>query len=104
VEKRNFKRKVKRLNITFSDGSVELCGVSSDFSCKGLFIRTRKSFQEGTNLKMKLELEDGLKVSLTGIVRRSIKTRIKDFKQGMGVELVSFPKEYDDYVNKSYKD
>jgi hypothetical protein len=114
MEKRECKRKIRRLNITFSDGKAEYNGISSDFSCNGLFIRTRNSFNEGTELKMQLELEKGKIIPLTGVVRRAIKTNISSYnmssyktssyKNGMGIKLTSIPEEYDNFVKELYKD
>ncbi|MEW6109770.1 MAG: PilZ domain-containing protein [Nitrospirota bacterium] len=103
VEKRSCKRKIKRLNINFSDGKEENIGISSDFSCNGLFIRTRKGFREGTVLYMNLELDNGKKLPLTGIVKRTIKTQISNYKNGMGIELTSVHEEYDNFVKELYK-
>ena len=114
MEKRECKRKIRRLNITFSDGKEEYSGISSDFSCNGLFIRTRKSFNEGTKLRMHLELEAGKIIPLTGVVKRAIKTNISgydisghktsSFKNGMGIRLTSIPVKYDDFIKELYKD
>jgi Tfp pilus assembly protein PilZ len=114
MEKRECKRKIRRLNITFSDGKEEYTGISSDFSCNGLFIRTRNSFNEGTELKMQLELEKGKIIQMAGVVRRAIKTNISSYnmsgyktssyKNGMGIKLTSIPEEYDNFVKELYKD
>lgn len=104
MEKRICRRKIRRLSITFSDENDERSGISSDFSCNGLFIRTRKGFKENTILTMKLEMEDGSVIPLTGIVKRLIKTQISSYKNGMGVELTSVPPEYDLFVQDLYKE
>lgn len=112
MEKRACKRRIKRLNITFSDGKVEYSGISSDFSCNGLFIRTRKGFSEGTILTMKLESEDGKIIPLTGTVKRTIKINISGFnissyktssyKNGMGIQLTSISEEYNNFIKELY--
>lgn len=113
MEKRQCKRKIKRLNITFSDGKKEYNGISSDFSCNGLFIRTRNSFNEGTVLKMHLEMDDAKRIPLTGVVKRALKMNISgydisghktsSFKNGMGVRLTSIPVEYDNFIKELYR-
>ncbi|OGW30964.1 MAG: hypothetical protein A2X59_12020 [Nitrospirae bacterium GWC2_42_7] len=102
MNKRNCKRKIRRLNIFFSDGNSEHSGISSDFSCNGLFIRTRKGFSEGTTLQMKLEFENGKILQLTGIVKRAIRTMATSLKNGMGIELISIPSEYDKFIDDLY--
>jgi Tfp pilus assembly protein PilZ len=96
-------RKIKRLPITFSDGSVEYTGTSSDFSSTGLFIRTRKAFNPGTSMKMVLEVDESHKIALTGVVARAIKTGVLDFKNGMGIQLTSIPQAYGDFLNALLK-
>ncbi|MDZ4383220.1 MAG: PilZ domain-containing protein [Thermodesulfovibrionia bacterium] len=98
--KRITQRKIRRLPITFSDGTVEYSGTSSDFSTTGLFIRTRKALSPGTPVKMVIELDNNRRINLTGVVVRSIKTGIADFKNGMGIKLTSIPQEYQDFINE----
>jgi len=97
-DKRIAPRKIKRLSVTFSDGKDEYSGTSSDFSATGLFIRTRKALSPGTSLKIVVELDENRKVTLTGMVVRSIKTGIADFKNGMGIKLTNIPKDYEDFI------
>jgi hypothetical protein len=104
MDKRECRRKIKRLNIIFSDSKEEYNGISSDFSCGGLFIRTRNGFLEGTVLNMQLELENNKFISLTGIVKRTIKTNISNFKNGMGIKITSTHEEYDNFIEELYKD
>ena len=104
MNKRFCKRKIKRLNVIYSDGQIEYNGISSDFSCNGLFIRTRNGFKEGTKLNMQLELESGKKIPLCGTLKRMVKTQITNFKNGMGVELLSVPMGYDMLIEELYID
>jgi Tfp pilus assembly protein PilZ len=104
MEKRKCKRKIKRLNILFTNGKEELKGISSDFSCNGLFIRTRNCFPIGTKLEMKLEFDNGSEIPLTGIVKRALKTQISIHKSGMGIRLSSTPAEYDALIKELYQD
>ena len=98
--KRITQRKIRRLPVIFSDGKGEYPGTSSDFSATGLFIRTRKALSPGTPVKMVIELDNNRKINLTGVVVRSIKTGIADFKNGMGIKLAPIPQEYQDFINK----
>jgi len=104
MDKRLAKRKIKRLSITFSDGTIEHKGTSSDFSSTGIFIRTRKALKPGTSLNMVLELDNSRKIPLTGIVARSIKTGVWDFKNGMGIKLTSAPQVYEEFLKDLLKD
>jgi Tfp pilus assembly protein PilZ len=99
VDKRITRRKIKRLNIIFSDGTEEHPGTSSDFSTNGLFIRTRKPFKPGTAVTMLLEISVTQKIALSGVVIRAIKTGLRDFKNGMGIKLDSIPHEYEVFLS-----
>jgi Tfp pilus assembly protein PilZ len=98
MDKRIVPRRIKRLSITFSDGKVERTGTSSDFSETGLFIRTRKPFNPGTNVNIVIEITAGKQIRLEGIVVRAIKTGAMDFKNGMGIKLTTIPEEYKNFV------
>ena len=93
-------RKIRRLTVTFSDGTEERSGTTSDLSHTGIFIRTRKIFKPGTHLSLILELDDSRKINLTGTVTRYVKLGTTVFKDGMGVKLTSIPQDYKDLVDK----
>ena len=101
MDKKYCKRKIKRLNISFSDGTTGYNGISSDFSCNGLFIRTRKVFKEGTVLKMMLDIDDKT-IPLIGIVIRSVEPRIVTKKSGIGIALTLIPPEYKNFLKELY--
>ncbi len=91
-------RKIKRVSVTFSDGKTEHQGTSSDFSFTGIFVRTRKAFAPGTHIKMVLEIDENKKITVTGVVARSLRTRVSDFKNGMGVKISPITEEYKDFL------
>ncbi len=94
------KRLTKRMPLTFSNGTSEFQGVSSNLSSEGIFIRTRKALPPGTTLKIVLEVDKDRKIDLEGEVAWSLKTGIADFKNGMGVKLLSMPQTYKDLLNE----
>jgi len=57
----------------------------------------------GTILEMQLRSPDGRTCFLKGIVRRSIKLPIADFKSGMGVELIEKDAVYYELVKSLNK-
>ena len=95
-------RKIKRVSITFTDGKEERHGTSSDFSFTGLFIRTRKPFPPGTKLKMTLEIDTDKELVLVGTVMRATKTRVADFKNGVGVKISPITEEYKDFLKELF--
>ncbi|MEE8329542.1 MAG: PilZ domain-containing protein [Thermodesulfovibrionia bacterium] len=93
-------RRTRRLNVSFSDGKAEHSGTSSNFSLKGIFIRTRKAFNPGTSLKMVLEVNEHQKIDFTGVVVWATRTGIMDFKNGMGIKITSISQAYEDFVKE----
>lgn len=104
MERRKYKRKTRRLEIYYRHETTEFRGVSSNFSNKGLFIRTTKPFKEGISVHMRLDLGYDKEILLSGIVRRSLRTRFAGMKDGMGIELTDIPKEYNDFLAELYKE
>jgi Tfp pilus assembly protein PilZ len=95
-------RKIKRVSITFTDGNDKHQGTSSDFSFTGLFIRTRKPFPPGTQLNMILEIDNDKELLLSGTVMRATKTRVVDFKNGMGVKISPITEEYKNFLKELF--
>jgi Tfp pilus assembly protein PilZ len=62
ADKREGRRIIKRLRLTFLCGDEEYKGISSNFSDSGLFIKTRKRFKPGSSVNIILELEDIQKI------------------------------------------
>lgn len=97
-DKRHGKRRIKRLSVTFTDGTEEHHGFTSDFSMSGLFIRTRKMVKDGTPLRVVLDLGNGKQISLNGIVARHVKLNMMIVKDGVGVHFDDPPQEYRDFI------
>lgn len=93
-------RIIKRLPVTFSDGKNEYKGTTANISHSGVFIRTRHILKPGTIIKIEMELENDLMMELVGIVVRFVKVGSTVFKDGIGVQLVTIPQEYNDLIDK----
>lgn len=93
-------RKTKRLSLTFSDGTGEISGASSNLSVTGLFVRTRKPLNPGTPVRIIIELNEQNKIELMGIVVWARKTGNVGFKDGMGIKLTTVPHAYEDFVEQ----
>ncbi len=93
-------RKIKRITVIFSDGTVEHRGTTSDLSHTGMFIRTRKILKPGTPVKLTMELNENRNIALTGVVARFVKLGTTVFKDGIGVKLTTIPPEYKDLVQE----
>jgi len=85
--RRSHKRYTRRLETEFAVGDRIFKGISSDFSEKGLFIRTRNCLTPGSYVEFVIYTPDGRKARGEGIVRRAVKTDSTLVKNGMGIEL-----------------
>ncbi|MGE5894741.1 MAG: PilZ domain-containing protein [bacterium] len=102
ANKRQLKRYIKRCSVEFSSNGVPYRGISSDFSLKGLFIRTSHPLATGTVFGLVIYLPDGSAANLTGKVKRAQKTPtgrvigtpVKAMKNGMGVEIIKHDINY----------
>jgi RNase P subunit RPR2 len=95
VEKRKAGRYIKRLECEFSGAGKTHKGFVSDVSEQGLFIRTSRSFKEGSDVDIKLHLPDESISNVSGVVHRAITSEAGHLaKNGMGIELVQRDDNY----------
>lgn len=99
ADKREARRKIKRLPVIFSCKAEEYTGISSNFSTSGLFIRTRKNFTIGLPVSVVLELDESSKIPLLGVISRAkAKTKFETTNCGIGVQLTEAPEAYKDFL------
>ncbi|RJQ44489.1 MAG: PilZ domain-containing protein [Nitrospiraceae bacterium] len=99
-EKRRALRVAKRLEVKFNS-SVENTAITNDLSENGMFIATCKGMDPGKTIDIKLQLPSSKALLIKGKVIRNIKTapgRSEKAPKGMGVELISPPADYIDYI------
>lgn len=99
MSKRKSNRFKKRLEVTFTKGTDNYHGITSDLSNKGLFIRTRYIFSPGSVLDIKITLPDGSVSQIKGMVKRAVNIPISTFKNGLGIEITQKDAAYDKFVN-----
>lgn len=95
-DKRQDRRYIRRCETKFSAAGKTFRGFSSDFSAKGLFIRTNHPFTDGTILDIVVHLPDGSLSKLRGEVKRASKTYFgmsigtpsRSLRNGMGIEII----------------
>lgn len=100
--RRNHKRYIKRLEVEFTVDGVIYRGISSDFSLKGLFIRTTYPVVPDTVLNVTIHLPDGSVSNIRVKVVRAWRTAVgrvmgspvRTAKNGMGVEVVERDANY----------
>jgi hypothetical protein len=88
MSKREHKRHTRRLETVFKAGAETFRGITSDISDIGMFIRTRYGLMPGSIIDIELYLPDGKIAKLRGEVRRSIKTPLSTFRNGMGIKII----------------
>jgi len=92
-------RYTKRLEAEFSGSGQTHKGFVSNVSETGLFIRTSRSFKEGSPLEIKLYLPEGRISRLKGIVRRAISSEVgASAKNGMGIEITESDPAFIDFL------
>ena len=77
---------------------------SSDISKKGLFIRTNRAFETGSDIGIQLYLPDGSIAFLKGRVMRAIKTPLQVVKNGMGIELTEVDENFKRFIKSEYNE
>jgi uncharacterized protein (TIGR02266 family) len=97
MEKRVHKRVFRRLDVKFTSGDISRNAITSNISDNGIFVRTRKVLNQGTELDLELTLPSGEVIQLRGRVARAIITPLHN-KDGMGVELTEIPPEYTEFI------
>jgi hypothetical protein len=110
-DKRRFRRFTRRCEAEFTAGGVSNRGIASDFSINGLFMRTNHPFAADTVIDIMVHLPDRSVSSLQGKVKRAMKTAlgrvmgtpIKEYKNGMGVELTQKDANYLHFIRSLIK-
>lgn len=98
MRRRLCQRFTKRLEVTFSSGTLKYRGISSDLSAGGLFIRTQNGLAPGNLIDIEIYLPENKVGRLKGIVRRTVKSPMNLVKNGMGIELVERDPHYLDFL------
>jgi Tfp pilus assembly protein PilZ len=96
--KRRYERIIRRLEIEFSAKDQTHRGISSNFSLGGIFIRTNRAFEPGTEVDLLIHLPDGTRSKAKGIVKMAMKTPVVSLKNGMGVEITEKDQQYIKFV------
>ena len=105
MEKRDTGRTIRRFEVEYSPegGGDKQMGISSNFSEKGLFIRTSRGYHPGSKVNILLKLDNGKTLAIKGLVVRTSKTGFSSMgaiKDGMGIEIIEAAPEYKDFLEK----
>ncbi|MCE5195077.1 MAG: PilZ domain-containing protein [Nitrospiraceae bacterium] len=96
MAKRESDRRTRRLEVKFKSwrSTETYPGTTSDVSESGLFVRTRYGLIPGTFVEVQIYLPDGTMAKVQGQVKRTIKTGISTFKNGMGILITEKDQNY----------
>jgi Tfp pilus assembly protein PilZ len=88
----------------FTAGGETYRSYSSDISKKGLFIRTNRAFEPGSDIEILLHLPDDSIAFLKGRVGRAIKTPLYVVKNGMGIELTEVDENFRRFIKEEFNE
>lgn len=96
MSKRQHKRYIKRCETEFISNNITYRGISSNFSLKGLFIRTKYPLPPGSVVDITIIIQENLVSRIKGRVIRAEKdltgkiVGVPGFtgKNGMGIEVI----------------
>jgi hypothetical protein len=100
-DKRKYARFTRMLEVEFSAGADKFTGITSNFSKKGIFIRTRYGLPAGALIDIVINLPGNKTSRVKGVVRRSVKAKTSLVKNGMGVELIHRDANFLDFIKAS---
>jgi len=100
MKRRRHRRFTRRLetNFFFRDKTFE--GISSNISERGVFIRTRNPLSVGSPVDFVIFLPDGRRAKASGVVRRAVRTDSPLVKNGMGIEVRTCDRTYEELVRE----
>jgi Tfp pilus assembly protein PilZ/ribosomal protein S27E len=98
IPRRRHKRLIKRIEVEFCYENKNYRGIASNFSLQGLFIRTVHPFVADTKVDILLNLPDGSKSNIKGVVKNATKTKITSLRNGMGIELTEKDTNYINFI------
>ncbi len=101
MEKRKTNRIFKKLEVKFITRS-ENTAITSNLSETGIFIGTKRGVDSGRILNIKLNLPNAQSLALKGKVVRKMNLmtgQAGEAESGMGIQLISPPHDYIDYVH-----
>lgn len=98
--RRAYKRFLLKVKAEVSASDRCLGGRTVRISEKGLFVRSQKSFREGTQVNIKLWLPDGEESYLKGIVKYARSVNFLQMQNGMGIELTEKDATFMQFINR----
>lgn len=101
MEKQRANRVFKKLEVKFKTKG-ENTAITSNLSETGIFISTKRGVTPGSVLNIKLNLPNAQSLALKGKVVRNMNSMsglTEEAKNGMGIQLISPPHDYIDYVH-----
>jgi len=98
IENRKFRRFGQKLMVRIHSGDSRSCGIMSDVSQNGMFIRSEGVFEENMIVLIELVLPDNRISSLTGRIKRKMRIPGSNWLFGTGIELVEKDKPFRSFL------
>ncbi len=101
MEEQRANRVFKKLEVKF-ENIGENTAITRNLSETGIFISTKRGVTPGSVLNIKLNLPKALSLALKGKVVRKMNSmtgQAGEAESGMGIQLISPPHDYIDYVH-----
>jgi Tfp pilus assembly protein PilZ len=96
--RRAYKRFVSKVQAEVSADDKCYTGKTVRISEKGFFVRSQKSFREGTPVNIKLLLPEGEESTLRGVVKYARSVNFLQMMNGMGIELTEKDTAYMQFI------
>jgi hypothetical protein len=97
-DKRNYERHSMKLHAKLSADSFVSCGLLSDVSENGLFIKSNRDFTMGDTIDIEVFMPDNNNSLLKGVIRRKIEPADSHRKYGLGIEVIEKDMVYRDLL------
>ena len=102
-EKRACERFIIKLPVTISSVGKKVDGTTVRLSQKGMFVRTQRSFVEGSAVDIELLLTNAATCKLKGVVKYARNCDLMKRQNGMGIELTKKNEAYEKCMSEVEK-
>ncbi len=99
-EKRECERFIIKLPVTISAGGKQMEGTTVRVSKKGIFVRTQKSFIEGSAVDIEISITNTVTCKLKGVVKYARNIDLMRRQNGMGIELTTKDEAYEKFMSE----
>lgn len=100
AERRECDRFIIKLPVTISAGEAKMECTTVRLSKKGMFVRSQKSFVEGSAVDIEISLTNAVTCKLKGVIKYARNCDLMRRQNGMGIELTEKNDAYEKFVSE----